>query len=198
MTIMTHTHSMFRILRRFRDRETGSFSIEAVLVLPMMAWVILSAFSYFDGLRQDNINIKAAHTLSDMLSRETVPIDDAYIDGMQSVLDFLTGNRYDTALRISVFRYDDADERFYLNWSQATNGTPALTDETMNQVEDRLPITAGGDTIIAVETWIDYKGLYTYALEDTLLYQFTVTRARYVPQLVYQYPDGTTTGDGGV
>lgn len=170
---------------RFRTSETGSFSIEAVLVLPLLAWSILSAFSYFDGLRQNNINIKAAHTLSDMLSRETVPIDAEYMDGMQRVLDFLTGQRYDTALRISVFSYDGKDEEFDLQWSQATNGTPALTPDTQDLIEARLPLTAAGDTIIAVETWIDYRALYTYGLDDTVLYQFAATRARYVPQLLY-------------
>lgn len=164
-------------------------------MLPMMAWAILSAFSYFDGLRQDNINIKAASTLSDMLSRETVSIDDEYIDGMQRVLTFLTGGRFNTALRVSVFQYDSDSEQFVLNWSQATNATPALTADTQYLVEDRLPLTAGGDTIITLETWIDYRALYTYALEDTVLYQFTVTRARYIPQLVYEFPDGTTTAE---
>lgn len=194
---MTQKSSLFLHLRLFGRREHGSFSIEAVLVLPLMAWAILASFSYFDGLRQDNINIKAAHTLSDMLSRETVPIDDSYVKGMQAVLDYLTGQRFDTTLRISVFQYDDSNKEFVLNWSQGSNGTPALTADTQSLVEDRLPLTADGDTVITLETWIDYKALYTYALDDTVLYQFTVTHARYVPQLVYQYADGSTTADSG-
>lgn len=194
---MTGLASFLRHLRQFRRREAGSFSIEAVIVLPLMGWSILSAFSYFDGLKQDNINIKAAHTLSDMLSRETAAIDSTYVNGMQTVLTFLTSGRYDTALRVSVFRFDQAGSEFVLEWSQASNNTPALTPSTQGLIEARLPLTADGDTLITVETWIDYKALYTYALEDTVLYQFTATRPRYVPQLHYVFDDGSTTADQG-
>lgn len=192
---MTALSFLAHRLRHYRRSERGSFSIEAVLVLPLMAWVILAAFSHFDGLRQNNINIKAAHTLSDMLSRETVPIDAAYVEGMQGVLDFLTGNRFRTALRISVFRYDDADEAFVLQWSEATGTLPGLTEDTQNEIDGSLPATADGDTIIAVETWIDYRAPFTTGLEDTVLYQLASTRARYVPQLVFRFEDGTTSAD---
>jgi hypothetical protein len=124
-----------------------------------------------------------------------VPIDALYMEGMQDILDFLTGYRYDTALRVSVFEYDEDEEDYTLFWSQATNGTQPLSDETQELIEKRLPMTGDGDTIITVETWIDYKALYTYALEDTVLYQFAASRARYVPQLVFRYPDGTTSAD---
>lgn len=185
--------SITRRLSRFGRGEGGSSSIEAVIILPLMAWAILACFSYFDGLRQNNINIKAAHTLSDMLSRETVPIDADYLDGMQDVLTYLVGGRNNAALRVSVFQYDEDEEEFVLNWSEGTNGTDGLTEDTKYLVEDRLPVTANGDTIITVETWIDYRALYSYALDDTVLYQFTVTRARYAPQLIFEYADGTTS-----
>lgn len=177
-------------LRAFRRDQTGSFSIEAVLVLPLMAWVILSAYSHFDGLRQENINIRAAHTLSDMLSRETEPVDSAYLAGMQTTLDFLTGNRHATALRVSVFSYDDEDDSFILTWSEGTNGKAGLDEAGREVLAERLPATANGDTIIAVETWIDYRAPFEWGLKDTLLHQMVSTRARYVPQLVFRDDSG--------
>lgn len=171
--------------RRFAKDTDGSYSIETVLMLPMLVWAMLAMFSYFDGLKLANINIKAAHTISDVLSRETDPVDRAYIDGTARLLDFLISRNYDKSLRISVFRYDGEDDEFELVWSDARGSIDGFTDADVARISDRLPITADGDTIITVETWLDYRSAFVMGLTDTTLYNFLVTSPRFAPQLLW-------------
>lgn len=175
----------FALLGRFlRDRE-GSFAIEAVLTFPMLAWALLACFSYFDGLRQANVNIKAANMIADMLSRETQVIDDTYIGGLQSVMDFLVHTPHPTSLRISVFTYHQDGDEFALNWSKATGSKTALTANNQAAVTGRIPLMADSDTVIIVETWMDYQAPFVFGLDDTTLYNLVVTSPRYAPQLLY-------------
>ncbi|TYB87663.1 TadE/TadG family type IV pilus assembly protein [Oceaniovalibus sp. ACAM 378] len=176
-------------LRGFREDRDGSYSIEAILVLPMLAWAILAMFSYFDGLRLANANIKAAHTISDVLSRESSPINDAYIDGTYRLMTFLINRGYDSALRVSVYRYDGDDQQFEVMWSETRGTSGQMNAATPEQNRARLPITADGDTIIVVETWMDYRSAFVMGLKDTTLFNFVVTSPRFAPQVLFD--DGT-------
>ena len=169
--------------RRFARDQSGSLSIEAVLVLPMLAWVLLACFSYFDGLRQANVNIKAAHTISDMLSRETAQVDAGYMTGLNKVLDFLVYSPNPTALRVTVARYDDEARGFDLRWSHSTGRYPAVTAAGLSRMGDRIPMTADGAEVILVETWMDYHAPFVFGLGDQEIYNFVVTSSRFAPEL---------------
>ncbi len=180
-------------LRRFLRDNQGSYSVETILLLPMLAWAILAFFSYFDGLRLANVNIKAAHTISDVLSRETAPVDDTYIDGADRLLTFLINRPYQISMRISVFKYDGPNQNFDLVWSKSRGDQAALTAGTLGGVTQRLPITANGDSIIVVETWMDYQPPFVMGLTATTLYNFVVTSPRFAPQLKWDDGQGNIT-----
>ncbi|MBJ3761818.1 hypothetical protein ILP92_03525 [Maribius pontilimi] len=171
------------LLARFRRREHGGLSIESVLTLPTLAWALLAMFSYFDGLRQYNVNIKAAHTMGDLLSRETELVDDDYIDGMHDVLKFLVRADGDPRMRISVVAYDSGDDAFELKWSEVRGGGKALTPDSLNEITDRLPQAFGGSQLIVVETAVDHKAPFIFGVGDQTLTNFLVTRLRFVPEL---------------
>jgi hypothetical protein len=57
----------------FRDETRGSIPIEALLAFTFLAWWYVASFQFFDALRQKSINLKAAYTLGDLISRETGP-----------------------------------------------------------------------------------------------------------------------------
>lgn len=77
-------------LRRFlRQDESGTLMAEAVLVLPFMLWSYLALFVYWDSYRAVNTVQKAAYTVSDMISREIVSITEAYIVGMDAMMEYL-------------------------------------------------------------------------------------------------------------
>lgn len=178
-------------LRDFGCDSEGSYSVETILLLPMLAWAILAMFSYFDGLRLANVNVKAAHTISDIMSRETDAIDGGYIDGVERLFAFLVNRNYSKSLRVSVFRFDGDEGRFDLVWSEARGSKAALPDAVA--VNDRLPTTANGDVVITVETWMDYRSAFVMGLTDTTLYNFMVTSPRFAPQLLWRDAPPATT-----
>ncbi|WP_102108257.1 TadE/TadG family type IV pilus assembly protein [Oceaniglobus roseus] len=180
-------------LRRFLRNSEGSYSVETILLLPMLAWGVLAFFSYFDGLRLANVNIKAAHTIGDVLSRETDPVNASFIDGTDRLLTFLINRPYQISLRVSVFKYNADETDFDLVWSQSRGSHAALSDADAATVTPRLPITANGDSIIVVETWMDYRPPFVMGLSETTFYNFVVTSPRYSPQLKWDDGSGSIT-----
>ena len=81
---------IWRAISRTARDERGSFSVEAILMFPMLVWAFMAMFVFFEGLRESNINLKATYTISDLLSRETDLIDQTYLDGMNNIYAWLS------------------------------------------------------------------------------------------------------------
>ncbi len=175
------------VLRRFADDTRGSVSLELLLVFPLLIWAYLGLFVYFDGYRQQNVNLKAAYTVADMLSRETGAIDEAYIEGLNKTMTWLTYGRQDTTLRVSVVTYDLASDSHFLVWSEGAGSTPRLKQENVaTYLTPKIPAMPDGDTAIIVETWATYRPLTDVGLPDaTPLNNFVVVSPRFVPQLLF-------------
>lgn len=187
------------IRRNLRD-ETGSFSVEAVLMFPMLVWAFMGLYVFFEGLRESNINLKATYTISDLLSRETDEIDQDYLDGVNSVYAWLSRSANPVSLRVTVVRYDGAADRHLRVWSRGVAGKADLTQaEVEEQLSPRIPIMADDSTVIVVETWTTYDPLMDIGLTDTEVYNAVVTSPRFTDQLVLAgMGDGTgsTHNDG--
>ena len=59
---------MSRSLRRFWKDEGASVALEAVIVTPILAWVFVASFVFFDAFRVYNTSIKATYAVADVLS----------------------------------------------------------------------------------------------------------------------------------
>ena len=59
-----------RVLARFLRDQDGSASIEAVIMMPMVFWVYLAMFTFFQTYQEYYTNQKAAYTIGDMISRD--------------------------------------------------------------------------------------------------------------------------------
>ncbi|KAF0677032.1 TadE/TadG family type IV pilus assembly protein [Profundibacterium mesophilum] len=169
--------------RRFARREDGSVTIEAILVLPMLAWALLATFSFFDGLRQSNIAAKAAHTVADMLSRETEAVGLDYMTGIERMLAFLSPTGTPPRMRVSVVGWNAATQAFELQWSHASLGSLPIDALRLPELEMHLPQTAGGDHLIVVETATQYSAPFVFGLGDTEFRNVVVTRPRFAPKL---------------
>lgn len=182
-------------IRRFGRDENGSYSLEAMLLFPIMAWAYIGMFIFFDAYRQQNVNLKASYTISDMLSRETELINMAYLDGMNKVLDYLTYSRFDTYLRVTVVYYDADIDRHILVWSEGTRNKPSLNQEEVEeQLSPHIPIMADTDTAIVVETWAAYEPIASVGIPPVSFENIVVTSPRFAPQLNFEgYGDGTGT-----
>ena len=197
------------LTRRFRKAlrdEKGSFSVEAILMFPMLVWAFMAMYVFFEGLRESNINLKATYTVADLLSRETDLIDQDYLNGMNGVYAWLSRSAQPVSLRVTVVRYDEATDSHVMIWSRGVNGPANLTQaEVDTTVSPNVPIMADADTAIVVEAWTTYVPIMDIGLTPTDIYNQVVTAPRFSEQLMFagigdgtgtNHDDGTNGGEG--
>lgn len=173
-----------KLLRRFGRDETGTLMAESVLVLPFMLWSYLALFVYWDSYRSVNVVQKAAYTVSDMISREMIPVSEGYIVGMKSILEYLIDADQDAKLRVSSITWSQLNNRYQVDWSRSPGGGMAqLTTGTVGSIASRLPTMADGDYVVLVEVVVGYKASFNVGIGDQNLSQFIVTRPRFVPKV---------------
>lgn len=187
--------SFFRTrLKAFRRNTDGMVSIEFAFYMPFLLFIFASIYTYFDAFKQESANLKAAYTVSDLISRETNAINNDYIDSMHSLTKLLIRSGSSISLRISVIRWDEDDDRYYVDWS-VNRGTAltSWTDATISNVEDDLPAMPDQERVILVETQNDVDAAFKIGLPDMEIYNFVFTRPRFAPQIVFE---GSLSGGG--
>ncbi|QFT59251.1 hypothetical protein FIU94_10480 [Sulfitobacter sp. THAF37] len=170
----------------FMRRQDGSISIEAMIVLPVMFWAFLAMFSIFDAFRTYGINQKAAFTVGDAISRETLPLDDDYLNGMHSLFEYLSLSEGQSALRVSSIWFDADDNRYRTDWSKTRGGVTALTSSNVRNWHDKLPVMPDNERVVLVETWSDYTPPFATGLENREIQNFVFTRPRYAPRVCWE------------
>ncbi|WP_170381594.1 TadE/TadG family type IV pilus assembly protein [Ruegeria atlantica] len=172
--------------------EKGALSLEAILVLPFFIWTITLAYTYFDGFRQSAANVKAAYTVSDLISREAVGITDTYVASMHLLMQRMANNNSEMRMRISLVKYHEEDEKHTLEWTSDCGFGSSWSNGTVGQLAERLPPMADQNTLIIVETSNDYDPvLKTGWIEDNFTFDnFVFTRPRFVTDLAG--PDSST------
>ncbi|MDX5402765.1 MAG: hypothetical protein LPK02_11215 [Rhodobacterales bacterium] len=173
-------------LKRFAGDTRGYLTVEAVIMFPILFWAMLSMLVFFDAYRQNSLNVKAAFTISDMLSREVDPINAAYLDGAVNLFEELSRSDLDPRMRVTVVRYSDAHKRFFRDWSHQRGGVPVLTNADVLAMQNRLPNVPDNERLIIVETWSDYNPPFNVGIKRQYLYNFVFTRPRFAPQVKFE------------
>ncbi len=181
-------HIIKDAIGRFARDERATLSVEAALISPILIMAYGSMYVFWDAFKMRNINVKAAYTVSDMISREIVNITPQYLDGLAAMLDFLNRSKYDTRMRVSVVSARDdgtGNPELFLCWSE---GRGMAEVATINDIEDSIPIMAIGSEVIVVETEMDYVPILgarndgeinLYGLSNRTMEQIIVTRPRF-------------------
>lgn len=187
-------------LRQLRSSENGGLTVEAVLVLPLLLWVYLASFIFFDAFRAQSLNDKAAFAIADALSRETRSINGTYIDSMRDIHRAMTFARLPSKIRISVIRYDADDELHYVVWSEAQGPNFSnLTNSNLTSptgVAAAIPMMSDNERIILVETQIPYEPIFNVGVDAILMQAITPISPRYSSQLCWDVGnDGDPTND---
>lgn len=170
-----------RQFRRFRDQEDGLVMTEFLIMLPLLVWTFMALFIYWDAFRTINQAQKAAFSVSDLISRQG-EIDNTFINGMQSVAEYLMAESPGVRIRITSVEYDeDGNEHRVLFSRSPGNKLPALTDGDLASAtyKDRIPLMADNDSVVIVETQIDYKPAFNVGITSHSFDNFVVTRPRY-------------------
>ena len=177
--------SLVRRLRKFATDTRGSVSVEFILVMPFLFWAFMAIYVYFDGYRQSSVNLKAAYTIGDLISRETDTISADYIDSMESLFKTLTRATSAVSLRITVIRWDDDDDSYYVDWSANRGYSSQLTDGDMEAMEAKLPVMPDNERVILIETSNTFVPLFNVGMDNIELENFVFTRPRFVDQVSY-------------
>ena len=137
---MNPLKALLNTFKRFRRDNSGSITVEFAIIIPMLFWGYASSYIFFDGFRQSTINLRAAYTIGDMVSRETQVLTPAYIDSMYNMAQLLTRTDSPMSMRITVIRWDEEDDQFFLDWSQSRGAVGEMTQENLVDMEDLLPV----------------------------------------------------------
>lgn len=172
-------------LQRFIKDTRGTVAVEAVIILPILFWAITASYVYFDANHQNSVNIKANYTLGDVLSRETEAITDDYIDSMQALFTFMAKANTAPRIRVTVAMWDEEDNAYKLDWSEARSTATALSEDGLNAMANELPIMMDNERLILVETWSTYTPLFDVGLSQQTVYHRSFTSPRFAPQLVF-------------
>lgn len=173
-------------IKRFSRDEDGSIAVEMMILLPILFWAFLTLFSIFDAYRKHSMNQKAAFTIGDMISRETALVDQAYLNGTQTLLAYLTNEKItDTSIRITSVKYDADNNVYKRDWSKTKGWVPELKNNDISNWHHRLPIMPHNERIMVVETFVKYDPPYNTGLTDHQIVNFVFTRPRYAPQVLW-------------
>ena len=202
-----------RLYRKLLKEERGSFSIEAILMFPLLVWGFMAMYVFFEGLRESNINLKATYTIADVLSRETDEIDMRYLNNMNAIYAWLARTPEAPQLRVSVVIWDEESEEHILYWSKGVGTKEDLIQEWVEtNVTPHVPIMPDQASAIVVETWANYEPImlptsdlwiFKMFFNDTAtteIYTIVVTAPRFTDQLKFEgMGDGTgSTHDDAV
>ncbi len=172
-----------RVLNKFSRDERGSFSVEAILMFPMLVWAFMALYVFFEGLRESNINLKATYTVADLLSREDNEVDELYISNMNVIYQWLARSQNDVRMRMTVVHYDEPTDSHEIYCSIGVGVDDMLQEWVEETVSPHVPIMADDSAAIVVETWVDYEPimeipLISIGLEETEIYNIVVTNPR--------------------
>ncbi|HKL70606.1 TadE family protein [Salibaculum sp.] len=174
-------------LRGHRRNDEGSVVIEAVFVLPLLFFAVLGTWVFFQAFRAQSINVKAAYTVSDTLSRRGGEyVTSEYMDSIWNLHRFVTESNHDTDLRVSLIAWDPDDEEYFVCWSEARGGQSALTNGGLDSyvAADRIPGLPAGEALIMVETRVAHEPIFSAGGDLAMWFEdMIVTSPRFSAQL---------------
>ena len=185
---MTLFRRLIARLRRFRAATSGSLVVESVFIVPILALGMTGFFAFWDVYRTQNMVQKGAYAVADMLSREMIPATPAFLDGLETTLEFLI--REDARLRItSLRRLSDGPtgvRGLTVLWSYSPrNGMTPLTNATLSTIEPHIPMMAIGSNMVVFEVQVPYVPV-TDILQVSTLNEVVAMRPRFLPTLCMQ------------
>lgn len=181
----TSYSSRRRKLRLFAKDEKGSVAIETMIVVPLLLWAYIAMFTIYDTYRQYTTQQKAAYTISDLVSRQATPLDDAFMTGIHALFENLARGVGEAGLRVTVAKYDLVNQEYEVVWSRVRGGMISLQSEDIANWGNRLPVMPQDDQIIIVETTTEFEPVFNIGLADQTINNFVFTRPRYAKQLCY-------------
>lgn len=172
-------------LSHFRRDEAGLLTLETMLMLPLLFWVFIATFAFFDVFRAQTVTMNATYTISDLISREWEGVDDNYLTQMHRLQNYLTYSQTESQLRVTIVCWSDKKKKYRVAWS-STHGSQFLKKHNNSSIEaqkDKLPTFPEGEQLILVESWVDYQPPLNVGIAADTHYNYVFTRPRFTAQI---------------
>lgn len=187
-------------LKAFRDDESGTLSIELLLIVPMLTWALVSVIVYFDAFRAQYYSERANETIADMISREENAITPEFLVGVDGVLRNLTSIDSSPEFRITIVGYTQLDDAYRIIWSRG-QGAGIDVDNVAVPIIDTssLPQLSDGEHVILFSTRISYSmpidpgfGFFSgTGLDEQVFARTTVVAPRSIQLVCWDENDGS-------
>ena len=174
--------------RNFRDDCSGTITLEAVITLPLLVWMLAATFEFFEVHRFKSAREKATYTIADMISREQDVVTATYMDNTKTLFDEIANDDGLNQLRVSIVWYDESDDQYNVSWSEVrgTGILTALTDGDVSDAHDDYPLMTDGEEVIVVESVSNYDPHFDVGLSDGINIETRVfTSIRFAPQICF-------------
>ncbi|WP_375262383.1 TadE/TadG family type IV pilus assembly protein [Palleronia sp.] len=183
---------LLRRLKRFTADESGSYTVELVLMLPVLCLTIFTMLTFIDAYRAKVHALRVTYAVGDMLSRAQFPVTHQTITGLAEVFDELAIGAHNTSIRVTSIMWDESNDTHLLVWSDSARaGSPTpppqpINDTTLPDIIHTLPNLANGDSVIVVESWLYYKPPFDIGFGDRTFEHLEVVSPRFIPVLRYE------------
>ncbi len=169
--------------QRWAFDEHGSITVEFVIWMPLLAFWFVVSVAFFDAYKSRSDASKAAHTITDLISRQ-VDVDEAFLDELFALKGKLLPRVPSNSLmRISSIQYDINNDQYQVVWSSVRGSALPLTDIEVPIA--LLPQMAHLDSIILTELSVPYQPFTSWAGIDVTDWDFAiVSRPRFVTAIV--------------
>jgi len=185
---MTKLNRIRAALKGFNRKEDGSQMVEAVLIIPIIMFLIMLSYTFFTAFDAKSRASKATDAVADYISRQTNAVDQAYVDGLGDLFEFLTHTNQ-AGLRVSALvnaSQPDGSTALALQWSAAHGNFARLTD--VSEVSDRVPLLSIGEQIIIVETNRPWYPLFDVGIGNVNFHNILPMKPRFSTQVVFDGP----------
>jgi len=193
MTMHSLLQAIKNRLRNFSGNEDGLASADMILMLPLYLFCILGTFTFWDAYDVANRSQKATYSVSDLVTRKQDNVTEAYVNGMFGTMQYMMGPSLPTRTRITSVFYNGAQNQYQVIWSRSSYpGIPQLTTATLPSIASHLPILADGDSLIVVETSVEFKPIVGFVmralnqLPEGTMTHVIATRPRFLPKVCMQ------------
>lgn len=176
-----------RFLKSLRRNDTGTASIELLLMVPMFVLIIgmtMTSYGYFKASSRD---AKAAYAMADAISRETRNINPDFMTTLRKMQSFITDTENGVGFRISVVDYSPYKKDYRIRWSRKRqNGEIAIPAADLERLRPNLPNLANFETILVMETFLNHQPFRSVVgLEPVQFRHVAISRPRNGPQICW-------------
>ena len=143
-------------LTRFKNDESASLTLEFVLILPLLVTWFLGSIIFFDAYNSKATAQRTAHTLADIMSRQT-DVDNAFIDSLLTVQNRMLPRSSVGTVQVTSIQRDLAGD-LQLLWTHTTDGAATallLADIPLASI----PVLGNGESVLLIDTSVPFVPL---------------------------------------